>query len=456
MNLLLISFSFPPAGGVGVLRALSLARYLPASGIRVDVLTTRNAPAVGKDLALLQLLPATVTVHRSFTPDLPFAVRKAIKKIISGRASAPAPAAPVAAQPSGGGNLLRRLVDRLLLPDPQVGWLPFALRAATRIIGSRKIDAVLITVPPFSSVRLVSLLRRRFPDLPIVLDFRDEWLSSTMQLVSFSKNERALLLARTMEADAVRDATAVVAVTPAARGELLARYPGLDPARFLCVPNGFDPRPTLLPRDPRAAGSRITLTYLGSVYGSTDPTTLVEAVLQLPSSLRDRLLLRFIGHIETAAYRQTLERLGSTVELHGFIPQAQALQATGEADYLLLLTHDPINVSAKFYDYLGTGKPIVAAVHPDGDVRRLIEQTGSGLWVDINQPAAIRDMLAGILAPGPRPLPVRAEAAIAGFHRASLAALYARHLQTLAAAGDRSPQSAGHSHATDGVKDHAR
>ena len=35
MNLLLITFSFPPAGGVGVLRALSLAKYLPENGIRV-------------------------------------------------------------------------------------------------------------------------------------------------------------------------------------------------------------------------------------------------------------------------------------------------------------------------------------------------------------------------------------------------------------------------------------
>ncbi len=46
MNLLLITFSFPPAGGVGVLRALSLAKYLPENDIRVDVLTARNAPAV--------------------------------------------------------------------------------------------------------------------------------------------------------------------------------------------------------------------------------------------------------------------------------------------------------------------------------------------------------------------------------------------------------------------------
>src|SRR5580704_13551681 len=85
LNVLLITFSFPPAGGVGVLRAVSLAKYLPENDVRVDVLTARNAPAVGKDLTLLQQVPQSVTVHHTWTLDLPFAQRKFIKKLISGQ-----------------------------------------------------------------------------------------------------------------------------------------------------------------------------------------------------------------------------------------------------------------------------------------------------------------------------------------------------------------------------------
>ena len=44
LNVLLVTYRFPPVGGTGVMRASSLARYLPAEGIRLDVLTTRNAP----------------------------------------------------------------------------------------------------------------------------------------------------------------------------------------------------------------------------------------------------------------------------------------------------------------------------------------------------------------------------------------------------------------------------
>jgi hypothetical protein len=103
--------------------------------------------------------------------------------------------------------------------------------------------------------------------------------------------------------------------------------------------------------------------------------------------------VRFIGRIETDAYRDDLLSLGETVELRGFVPQAEALRAIDDSTYLLLITRDHINVSAKFYDYLGGGKPILATVHPDGDVRHLLEQTRTGWWADGNDVASIRRML---------------------------------------------------------------
>ena len=443
MNLLLITFSFPPAGGVGVLRALSLAKYLPADGIRVDVLTARNAPAVGKDLSLLRQVPEGVTIHRTWTLDLPFAVRKAVKKLVSGRAAArphaarsqrAAPAPPTAnAAPA---SPVRRLLANLLLPDPQIGWLPFAFPAAVRIIRRREIDAVVITVPPFSSAALVPRLRRRFPNLPIVLDFRDEWLTTTLHLVSFNSNARAREIAARTEGDAVRSATAVVAVTNAARQELNCRYPDQPAAKFLCIHNGFDTEPKPLTSPAGSADAKLTLTYLGTVYGSTDPSLLVEAVHMLPAALRSRLRLRFIGHIERESYRETLLSLGDTVELKGFMPQAEALRAIDTTDWLLLVTHDRINVAAKFYDYLAGGKPIFAAVHPEGDVRRLLEQTGAGRWADSRDPAAIAALFEAILTePNSNHRLTPQPEQIARFHRRALAAEYARVLHALPRAG---------------------
>ena len=429
MNVLLVSFSFPPAGGVGVLRALSLAKYLPTNGISVDVLTARNAPAVVRDEGLLAQVPSSVRVHRTWTLDLPFALRKGVKKLLTrdsvGKTPHPAGAA---AKP----NPLKQFVANLLLPDPQVGWLPFAARAAVRIVRKRKIDAVIITVPPFSSLMLAKRLRKQFPQLPILLDFRDEWLNTTLQLVSLNANPRARAVAERTEREAVEAATAVVMVTEAACNAIRARYPSQNADKFVSISNGFDgPLPGSLRQSaPPAAGMPVVLTYMGSVYGSTEPTTFVEAVLGLPQPLRDRLQIRFVGHFERAAYRETLLRLGENVRLTGFLPQAEALRMLETTSYVLLLSHDPVNVSAKFYDYLRSGKPILAAVHPEGDVRRRLEETRAGQWADSADVDAIRSMLASAIehaAQGESP----DQEAIARYHRRPLTKRYADLLRSL-------------------------
>ena len=434
MNVLLITFSFPPAGGVGVLRALSLAKYLPESGVRVDVLTARNAPAVVQDEGLLRQVPASVTVHRTWTLDLPFALRKGIRKLLAREKSNPPASAATTNIAPARPNPLKTFVANLLLPDPQIGWLPFAGRAAAHIVRTRQIDAVIITVPPFSSVMLARQLRRQFPGLTVVLDFRDEWLSTTLHLVSLNSNPKARLVAERTEREAVEAATAVVAVTEAARDLIRARYPQQPVEKFVSISNGYDGDPTVPQLSPGVPNGTVAMTYLGTVYGSTEPTSFVEAVLGLPPDLRARLRVHFVGHFEKPAYRDTLLRLGDTVQISGFMPQAQALRLLDATDYVLLLSHDPVNVSAKFYDYLRSGKPILAAVHPAGDVRRRLEETRGGQWADIGDVDAIRRMLVAAIEQPPATHFQPDAAAIARYHRRPLAAQYAALLQTLGAA----------------------
>ncbi len=434
LHVLFVTYVFPPVGGVGVLRAASLARYFPAEGIRLHVLTARNPSAVGADASLLAEIPPEVSIHRTTTLDLPFGIKKRLKKIIAGgglRSGQPvsknAPAKP---------GFLKRLLQDLLLPDPQVTWLPILTHAARRIIKQESIDLVLITAPPFSNVLLVERLRRDFPSLAIVVDFRDEWLSSTIDLVSFSSSKRALRFAQAAEAKAVAAATAIVAVTEAARIEIRSRYPHQPESKFQLIPNGFDATRVhpITPSSRIGSHDSIVVTYLGSIYGSTEPITLVQALQSLPPEIRSRFRFRFIGHIEEARYREALLGLGDIVELKGFLPQSEALSAMNQTDYALLISHDHLNVSAKFYDYIGACKPILATVHPDGDVRRMLEQLGGGWWAGSRDVEGIRQLFLDAAARGGA---LQAQfkpnlEAIAGYERKVLASRYAGLLHSIA------------------------
>jgi glycosyltransferase involved in cell wall biosynthesis len=377
------------------MRASSLARYFPGEDIRVDVLTARNAAAVGIDLALLSDIPSDVTVHRTLTLDLPFGAKKALKRLVSGARKG---GGQQAAAETGGErrNLFSRVLAHFLVPDPQVTWLPVLTRAARRTIKQRQIDLVLITVPPFSSILLVEQLRKEFPDLPIVIDFRDEWLTTTFDLVSFlfSKGERARRIAEQTENSGIKNATAIVTVTEAARQKIRSRYPQQPAEKFHLIPNGFDATklvPSSAPK-PATRGRKVIVTHLGTLYASTDPTVLVDALKSLPPEISSALQLRFIGHIEEPRFRNALLEFGGMVQLVGFLPQRDALKMMDETDYVLIINHDPLNVGGKFYDYIGSGKPIIGAVHREGETRRLLEDLRAGWWADINDESGLRQL----------------------------------------------------------------
>jgi glycosyltransferase involved in cell wall biosynthesis len=442
LNVLLVAYLFPPGGGVGVLRAASLARYFPAEGIQLDVLTARNASAVGADPGLLNEIPAEVRIHRTVTIDLPFGLKKRIKGLITGaKKNSDKSAGPAV---SGKPNLLKRILENLLLPDPQVTWYPVLIRAARRIIRERKIDVVLITVPPFSSVLLVEKLRKEFPHLAIVVDFRDEWLSTAIDLVGFSRGERARRIARNVEASAVTNASIVVAVTEAARREIRDRYPQEPESKFVLLPNGFDA--TKLPPSAPAPGPRpdgtIVVTHIGTVYASTEPTALVEALQSLPSEVKSRFKFRYIGHVEEPRFREKLLQLGEMVELKGFVPQREALAAMNDSDYVLLTQHGRLNIAAKLYDYIGGRKPVLATVHPNGPERVLIEELRAGWWVSSRDVEGIRRLF---IDAAQRVSSLQREfqpdlAGIAKYERKVLAQTYAALLHAVASTG-REPGS---------------
>ncbi len=421
------------------MRAASLARYFPAENIRLDVLTTRNASAVGTDSSLLKEIPGEVSIHRTVTLDLPFGIKKRIKKLLMGSKPASG-AAPLGNQP-GKPGIAKRVLGNILVPDPQVTWFPVLSRAAARIVRERHIDLVLITAPPFSTLLLVESLREKFPDLPIVLDFRDEWLTTAFELVSFlfSRSDHARKTAAKIEAGAVANATAVVAVTEAARRKIHSRYSNLPESKFHLIPNGYDVTKLVRSEPAPRLGGRIVVTHVGTIYTSTEPTALVEAVQSLPPEARSRFLFRFIGHIEEPRFRDAILSLGDAVELKGYLPQREALALMNETDYVLLINHDPLNVGGKFYDYVGGVKPILGAVHPEGETRRLFDELRAGWWAPVDDVEGIRKLFLDAANRGKAPI---AEfkpdtVKIAQYERKALAQRYAALLHVIAGAAGK-------------------
>ena len=393
-RILIVSYLFPPMGGIAVQRALSLAKYLPEHGYEVHVLTAKNAAGPVFDPGLLASLPSSVSVHNAATAEIPFALRQKIWKWTGRRAAGGS--RPERAQGVSGGSLLRRTVQRILCPEPEVVWTPWATRVAKRIVREQQIDVVLVTAPPFSAFLVGNAVKRAFPDVRLVSDFRDEWLTFYLNNNEYQNNPYARRRAPFIERETVQLSDLVVAVNDSSLNEIRSRYPDQPDTKFVTVPNGYDPAAfaEVPPPKPRAAG--IVVAHGGTVYKNSSPRFYLDALDALPENLRSRIETWFVGRVakEEQAHLQNRK---STIRYFDFLPQKEALSYLRSADYLLLTMTDPISIPGKLYEYLALGKPILAFAPPASEVSRMIEETGAGWRLDPGDSAGCRELLADLV-----------------------------------------------------------
>ena len=420
-RVLLISCYFPPAGGINVQRAVSLARYLPQNGFKVFVLTAHSSVPMS-DAELVKLIPKDVEVHRTWTLEPPFRLRKKLWSCINSPGKSATVNNGIGAKVK---SLLARRVKRLICPDPQVLWYPIAIGRATKLIRKEKIRTVLVTAPPFSAFLLVNEIKRRFPHVSIIADVRDEWLDYFVKEFVFCGDEYVSARAAQIERETVESCDRIVNVTQASLLRMRSRYPEQPDHKFALIPNGYDPAVFSEFRSRASQTDRIVFTYTGTVYRPASPKAYLDALDGL-SQIRAGIETRFVGRIAEEFDRGIFENRQSSIRLVDFVPQTEARRFMEETDVLLLPWTDRVNIPGKFYEYLATGKPILALCYPDSELARVMGRTSSGWCVSPEDTGAIQQTLAEIHGLGGKYPHPRNWEAIRRFERPRLAAEYAR------------------------------
>jgi glycosyltransferase involved in cell wall biosynthesis len=370
LRALVVSYAFPPVGGAGVQRVLKLVKYLPTHGVTPVVLTVANPSVPVRDESLERDIPATTEIIRVRTLEPGYSAKRLAWN------------AAVAEGPDLRARVKRQLVTlgrQLLVPDPQVLWLPFAgFALGARLASKDRDDVVFISGPPFSQF-LLAAIARLLPGTAVVLDYRDEW-TTTQGVYEMGGSAGA---ADRLERAILRSAHAVTTATDAFRTELLARFDFLDPRRVHTVTNGYDPEdfPKRLP-SPRA--DRFVLTYVGTVFRLTSARGLLTAVRLLHDrepGLAKLLEVRFIGRIvETeASYFEGTEAIG--VQRLGYFEHEQALAELAQSHAVLCLLDDLPGASriypAKIFEIMYLRRPCLALA-PNGVLARLVQDHALG------------------------------------------------------------------------------
>lgn len=346
----MVAYYFPPLGGIGSIRAMKFATHLPEWGWRTSVLAPDTAGLGGDDLP--PLLAGSVVRARSFEIGR---LANAVVGAGHGRSELSAPIR----------HELRRFAHRFLYyPDPQVGWYPFALRAARRIARGSRLDAIFSSSVPVTA-HLIARRLHRESGVPWVAEFRDPWADVAPSPFSARRDR--------LERGILREANAIVTVSEAWKDRFVEK----GARRAYVITNGFDPADLPAP----APVEGFVVTHLGSFYPGWQDLQAVWNALRRMRSEEPNLAMRirFVGEAPPSVRREIAAHgLSDVLEVTGNLPQRQALAATQASSVLIASgfhENHPLHrgvIPAKIFEYLGTGLPILYLSPPDTDAARLL------------------------------------------------------------------------------------
>jgi glycosyltransferase involved in cell wall biosynthesis len=346
----MVHYYFPPLGGIGSLRARKFVQYLPQFGWEPTVV----APRHGSYFRDSSLTVEETRVVRTSSVEL----SRIGKRVVTGRIHDTQPA-----RVGRVGAWLRDLARSWIYrPDAQIGWYPFALAAARRILTTTRFDVVFSSSMPVTA-HLVARRIAQETGLPWIAEFRDPWADV---LGSPDRRQAADLVERRI----VTAASAVVTISPT----LERIWRGKGARRTLVVMNGFDPADMV----PLESPSRFIVTYSGSYYPQMQD---LRCVWQALRSLRETLPVGIVvvGELHESI-RADLEacRLLDLVEVTGFVPYREALRRLAMSSVLLVAgtarSHSVYDcvLPAKLFEYLGTGLPLLYVGTRNSDAGELL------------------------------------------------------------------------------------
>lgn len=374
-RVLIIAYYWPPSGSSPVQRVLKFCKYLPDLGWQPVVLTVDQGEYSAIDESLSNEIPDTVEVvrTRALEPHLIY------RLLTGGNVKGEVPLDAMAEKTvSWKKRLSFWLRLNLFVPDSRIGWIPFAVGAGKKIIKSKKIDMIFSTAPP-PTVHLIARKLAKWSGIKWVADFRDPWTNihylQTSGRTNFAKRKDEKL-----EKQVLNSADAVVAVSML---DIKTDYATkvTDENKFFYIPNGFDEDDfkDFSAKKSELMNSKFKIAHIGTIGEERIPRAFYKAISILDKKKiinKENFELFLIGKVEKSNFLACQkEGIEQYVKLIPYLSHKKIFEYYCQMTALLLLTYKtPKNVPGKTFEYIRTGKPIIAFGPTDGEAANILKE----------------------------------------------------------------------------------
>ncbi|MDZ7283357.1 glycosyltransferase, exosortase A system-associated [Sphingomonas sanguinis] len=279
------------------------------------------------------------------------------------------------------------------------------IRAVDRAVRAFRPDILHAHSPVLDALAGLAIARRR--RLPLVYEIRAFWEDAAVGNGTGTVGSARYRATRAVESWACRRADAVAVICEGLRGDLIAR--GLPQDKIIVSPNGVDlglfgqplARDAALAEELGLAEAEV-IGFIGSFYDYEGLDDLIAAMPQLVAARPKARLLMVGGGPMEAALRAQAESSpeAAAIRFVGRVPHQQVERYYSMVDILAYprkkMRLTDLVTPLKPLEAMAQGKLVAAS--DVGGHRELIEDGRTGTLFAPDDPAAIADALAGLLA----------------------------------------------------------
>ena len=389
---LIITYYWPPAGGIAVQRWLQLSKYFKDNLWEPIIFTVRNPNYPIFDHKLNQQVNNDIKIIKVNAPEpnnlISFFEKKSKQSDILYKLQQQSKV-----ETSFWKKLLWSIRGNLFIPDSRMFWIKKSYKNLNKYLLNNKIDVIISTGPPHSAHMIAYRLNKKHK-IPWVSDFRDPWTSmdylKKMNLRKFAKQKHAK-----MEKLVLENSSQVIVVGKTIQKEFLEKYN----IESEIIYNGYNPADQI--NDHILLDKKFSIVHTGSFlhYRNCDDLwqTLGELV-NLDNSFSENLEIKLVGNIAPSVLNSIeLFNLNNHVSITSHVDHLQAKIIQRSAQLLLLpidrIENPEFVITGKIFEYLQAKRPILLIGPPKGDAAEIVKSCSAGLIADFNDTETLKKII---------------------------------------------------------------
>ena len=379
---LFISYYWPPSGKASLQWPLKIIKHLISRGWQITVLTIDEDTFSQPDSSFTSEIKSGLKEIRAKTFE-PFNI---YKKITGKSKSEQLIASETISTKNK--SLSHRLSIwirmNLFIPDARIGWYFPAVKEMANQLKRESVDVIVSIGPPHTTHLIAKKLSSKFR-VPFVPVFIDPW-TDIAYYKNFKRNKLTLAIDNHLEKSVLKNSSANIFVTETMKKDYVKKYSFIKEKSHVLY-WGYSEEDFSLPPNPlpKERGVEKVIVHAGNLFSYQNPVNFWKQLKKEIDS-GNHFKIKFIGTVDPEIV-ETINKTGLSpfTQYLGFIPYKKMLEEVCNADFLLVCATEPRHVPGKLFEYLRSGKPIIAFGDGNEEVKYILEKANAGMMFGYNE-----------------------------------------------------------------------